>query len=87
MLFAKYCDICPNDKTNKTMSKPTKKRTNYNEDILNVLKDKYGYSLDYIRKSLRGDRTGIMPDAIIKAYKELENASKSAVAEKAESLK
>ncbi|MDM1557090.1 hypothetical protein HX126_21270 [Chryseobacterium indologenes] len=69
------------------MGKPTKKRTNYNEDILNVLKDKYGYSLDYIRKSLRGDRTGIMPDLIIKTYKELEIAAKTAVAEKAESLK
>lgn len=53
------------------MNKPTKKRINFNEDVLDILKSKYGYSLDYIRKSLRGDRTGIMPDNLIKEYKKL----------------
>ena len=53
------------------MSESTKKRINYNEDVLNLLKERYGYSLDYIRKSLRGDRVGIMPDTLIKEYKKL----------------
>lgn len=58
------------------MSKPTKKRINFNEDILNILKERYGYSLDYIRKSLRGDRVGIMPDTLKKEYKKLLIADK-----------
>lgn len=61
------------------MSKPTTKRMNFNKDILNKLKSKYGYSIDYIRKCLRKDREGIMPDKLIKEYKRLENASKIAI--------
>lgn len=61
------------------MSKPTKTKQNYNEDILIILNKKYGYSADYIRKCLRGDRTGIMPDEVVKDYKALENASKKAI--------
>lgn len=68
------------------MDKPTKKRTKYNEEILNVLKGKYGYSLDYLRKSLRGDRTGKMPDKIIKEYKALANVAKIAIEETSETL-
>ncbi|GGB82655.1 hypothetical protein GCM10007424_23360 [Flavobacterium suaedae] len=60
-------------------SKPTKKRNNYNEDILNSLAKKFGYSVDYIRKCLRDDRKGIMPDVIKKEYKYLENIAKKAV--------
>lgn len=69
------------------MSKPTKKRTSYNTDILDTLEKRYGYSVDYIRKALRGDRVGEMPDTLKKEYKVLENASKSAIQDKAESLK
>ena len=75
------------------MSKPTKKRIKFNEDILSILEDRYGYSLDYIRKSLRGDRVGIMPDKLIREYKKLEKehkiiaaAAKKALVEKAEQL-
>tara|TARA_R110002126_G_scaffold78629_1_gene195619 strand:+ start:8280 stop:8510 length:231 start_codon:yes stop_codon:yes gene_type:complete len=53
------------------MCKPTKKRINYNEDILSALNIKYGYSIDYIRKSIRGDREGVMPDQLKKEYKKL----------------
>ncbi len=53
------------------MCKPTKKRINYNEDILSALNIKYGYSIDYIRKSIRGDRKGVMPDQLTKEYKKL----------------
>ncbi|GAA4156774.1 hypothetical protein GCM10022217_16150 [Chryseobacterium ginsenosidimutans] len=61
------------------MDKPTKKRTNYNEEILNVLKQKYSYSLTYIRMCLRGDRAGEMPDIIKKEYNSLDNAAKNAI--------
>ena len=62
--------------------KRTKKRNNYNEDILNSLATKYGFSVDYIRKCLRGDRLGIMPDQIIKDYAQLEKAAKDAIDKK-----
>lgn len=68
------------------MSKPTKKRNIYNTDILSILETRYGYSVDYIRKALRGDRVGEMPDTLIKEYKALESAAKSALLQKAESL-
>ncbi len=64
------------------MCKNTKKRNNYNGFILHELKIRYGYSLDYIRKSLRGDRMGIVPDKIIKEYKLMEFAANSAIEEK-----
>lgn len=69
------------------MDKPTKKQTKYNEEILNVLRGKYGYSLDYIRKSLRGDRVGEMPDRLKKEYKALDLASTKAIEATAETLK
>lgn len=52
--------------------KPTKKSTTYNDVVLNSLINKYGLSKDYIRKCLRGDRTGIMPDTITKEYNTLD---------------
>lgn len=58
------------------MNKPTKKRFKYNEDILYLLKKRYGYPFDYIRKALRGDRTGTMPDILKKEYIELEEEDK-----------
>lgn len=61
------------ENTNKRMRKTTQKRQKYNEDILLVLHNKFGYSIDFIRKCLRGDRVGLMPDAIKKEYKLLEN--------------
>lgn len=69
------------------MSKPTKKRTVYNTDILTKLENRYGFTVDYIRKALRGDRVGEMPDTLKKEYKAMEIAAKAAIQEKAESLK
>ncbi|AOW09484.1 hypothetical protein [Flavobacterium gilvum] len=64
------------------MDKSNKKRSNYNEEALDAIKKKYGYSLDYIRKCLRGDRTGLMADAIIKDYNDSVAASKIAIENK-----
>ncbi|MCT3661081.1 hypothetical protein HZR00_00945 [Elizabethkingia anophelis] len=69
------------------MDKTSKKRKNYNTEILNVLSSRYGYSIDFIRKSLRGDRVGEMPDVLKKEYKILENEANEAIRTKAESLK
>ncbi|AKK74471.1 hypothetical protein OK18_19270 [Chryseobacterium gallinarum] len=69
------------------MDKRTKKRKNYNEGILIILKEKYGYSFDYIRKCLRGDRPGEMADVLKKEYTVLENEAKKAIKEKSDSLK
>ena len=69
------------------MSKPTKKKAVYNTDILATLGKRYGYSIDFIRKALRGDRVGEMPDTLIKEYKALDNAAKSAIQETEKSLK
>jgi hypothetical protein len=62
----------PYEKTNKTMRKNMTKRSYYNTGILIALNKKHGYSIDYIRKSLRNDRTGIIPDVLKKEYKALE---------------
>lgn len=57
------------------MSKRTKKiRIKFNEDVLEALHIKYGYTLDYIRKSIRGDRVGFVPDKLAKEYKALKLA-------------
>lgn len=64
------------------MNKSNKKRTNYNDEALEALKKKYGYTIDYIRKCLRGDRTGLMADAIIKDYNDSLTASKAAIESK-----
>jgi hypothetical protein len=61
------------------MNKETKKRKNYNEVFINALFDKYGFSHDYIRKCLRKDRTGLMPDKIIADYKQMESAERKIV--------
>lgn len=61
------------------MNKSKKKINNYNPDVLEALENMYGFSVDYIRKCLRGDRTGVMPDQIRLSYKELDNASKKGI--------
>ncbi len=63
-----------------------KKRANLNAEILNTLQERYGFSLDYIRKSLRGDRKGILPDKLIQEYKALDAAAKKAIEIKAENF-
>lgn len=63
------------------MSKTKQKSKTYNGETLNVLSGKFGYSIDYIRKSLRGDRKGIMPDKIKQEYKILEKEAKNISAE------
>jgi hypothetical protein len=63
------------------MNETLKTRRIYNQDILIVIKERYGFSLDYIRKSLRGDRTGLMPEKINKEYDDLEYETRKAIQE------
>ena len=62
--------------TNKAMSKPTKKRINYNIEVLNIVAEKYDFSTSYVKAALRGDRKGTMPDVLIKEYNKLNKADK-----------
>lgn len=64
------------------MSKSKQKtRTYYHEDVIIILHNKYGFTKDYIRKSIRGDRVGIIPDKLKSEYHEMNNASKKALHE------
>ncbi|WP_281235145.1 hypothetical protein [Flavobacterium gelatinilyticum] len=68
------------------MSKNIKTKLSYNQDVLNILKNKYGYSYDYIRKSIRGDRAGVICDILKNEYHRLNNEAKKAIESKAGDL-
>lgn len=50
------------------MEKTFQKRNKYNGIALKSLNERYGYTYDFIRKSLRGDRTSSSSEKIIKEY-------------------
>lgn len=68
------------------MSKNIKSRPSYNQDVLKIIKDRHGYSYDYIRKSIRGDRTGLICDMLKDEYQKLNNESKKAIEIKVQKL-
>ena len=68
------------------MDKLKKKKPSYNKDVLQIIKDRYGYSFDYIRKSITGDRVGKFPEQMKKEYHTLNNESKKAIAVKETNL-
>lgn len=53
------------------MDKNRKSKPSYNQDVLKIIKEKHGYSYDYIRKSIRGDRVGLMSDILKAEYNKL----------------
>ncbi|MEO7977736.1 hypothetical protein [Flavobacterium sp.] len=59
------------------MDKETKKKNNYNAEILNRIKEKYGLSKRFITMSLSGDRTSEMTDTVKADYKKMELAVKA----------
>lgn len=65
-------------KMNKGKQKP---RTYYHEDAIRILHERHGYTKNYIRMSISGDRVGLMPDRIKKEYHQMVAASKKAVQE------
>ncbi|MFB9078947.1 hypothetical protein ACFFLS_10395 [Flavobacterium procerum] len=56
-----------------------KAKQKYNQDVLTILKEKYGFSFDYIRKAIRGDRTGIIPDKMKDEYEKLTDQAKKTI--------
>lgn len=62
------------------------KKPKYNESALNILSKKYGFSIDYIRKCVRKDRIGIMPDKIVKEYTRLDEAAQKAIVQTAKEV-
>lgn len=68
------------------MGKNRKKNINYNTVAIDELVKKYGFSRDYVLKSIRGDRTGLIPTRIQDDYNQLDRASKIAIQNKANEL-
>jgi len=68
------------------MDKTKKKKDNYNDDIIIELVGRYGYTRDYVLKSIRGDRTGTIPTRIQDEYNQLDRASKAAIQKKSNQL-
>ncbi len=53
------------------MSKANKKYTKYDRDIMETLRNRYGYKNDYIQKSIRGERVGAIAIRIKEDYEKL----------------
>lgn len=62
----------PTTRTKLAMDKHTKKKNNYNAEILNRLTEKYGVSKRFVTMSLNGDRTSETSDTIKSDYKLME---------------
>ena len=71
--------ICIYKNTLKNMDKSRKKKSVYNTELLIQLKNKYGFTRDYILKSIKGERTGTIPIKIQEEYKSLVSASNQAI--------
>lgn len=61
------------------MSESKEKIKDWNNDVVKTLKKRYGYTADYIRKSVNGDRVGIIPDKLKKEYLQMAKAAKEAI--------
>ena len=61
------------------MNKNIKTKPSYNQAVLIIINERYGYTLDYIRKSIRGDRVGIIPDLLKAEYNKLNIESRKAI--------
>lgn len=68
------------------MDKSRKKKAVYNTEILTELKKKYGFTQDYILKSIRGERVGTIPIKIQEEYKALLSASNQVIKQQIDKL-
>lgn len=69
------------------MDKSSKKRNNYNADILNAVAIRYGVTVDYVRKCLTDVRKGIVPDNIKSEYHSGVNRLNAVVSQTIEKIK
>ncbi|AOR29577.1 hypothetical protein FORMB_25600 [Formosa sp. Hel1_33_131] len=53
------------------MNKSTKKNNKFNSQVVNKLSEKHGFTTQYIRQCLRGDRNSLTSETIRKEYKKL----------------
>ncbi|TWP23496.1 hypothetical protein ETU10_07170 [Apibacter muscae] len=56
----------------------------YNQEALQELQKKYGFTRDYIIKSIKGERIGTYPLRIQEEYKQLDDAAKLAIRKQSE---
>lgn len=63
-----------------------KKERKYNTVVIDLLKEKYGFTRNYIQMSIRGDRVGTIPKRIKEEYHQLDHASRSALKSKEKEL-
>lgn len=56
------------------MDKPTKKRENYNGEVVKRLKEKYGVSKRFVTMSLTGDRESETSETIKSDYYKMQKA-------------
>ena len=61
------------------MCKSIKTKSTYNKEVLEIIQDRFHCSADYVRKCIRGDRAGIVPDQIKSEYNRLNNEVKKAI--------
>ena len=71
MLVKIVTTFASTNETNSIMDKSTKKNNKYNSQVVNKLSEKYGFTTQYIRQCLRGDRNSLTSDTIRKEYKKL----------------
>lgn len=63
------------------MDKPTKKRNNYNTEVIKVLSEEYEVSTQFVRQAIRQDKTSLTAETIRKKYYKMANATKRAIEE------
>ncbi|KIO52922.1 hypothetical protein [Flavobacterium hibernum] len=68
------------------MDKNIKTKVSYNQHALKIINNRYGYSYDYIRKAIRGDRVSLICDTIKTEYYKLNNEAKRAIESQADKL-
>lgn len=68
------------------MNKTKQKRANYNTQAVNKTAEYFDYTPRYVRMCVRADVSGIMPDAVVKKYREFVKRIEQAIEIKPEEL-
>ena len=68
------------------MNKTKQKRANYNTQAVEKTAEYFDYTARYVRMCLKGDAVGIMPDNVVKKYKDFVKRIEQAIEIKPEEL-